>query len=123
MSYKPNADAREASKDLPPAERAFYLNLDRWANTLFQNTPRSLLDTLVEECKTLRYSKVDFPTNDERLVRSLGDDIGYDNRKDWGEWTFGYVARGMKPFLLIDIEEGNYRGSSKIEVERLRGEI
>jgi hypothetical protein len=125
---QPTAASRVKIKDLPSAEARFYRHIVKWASEDFDDTTLESLNTLIRECTELRTSKVPFPITDEPLVRSLDEEympadyapsIHLRPRRPQ-EWTFGYVARMMQAFFMIDVEEGHYhegKRSYNIKVE------
>jgi hypothetical protein len=104
---------------LPDREARYYRDLQEYGNTDdFDDLTLEDLEELVIESTHLSNSKVKFPTKDKRLIHSLFEWMG-DYAREYGEgarvkpiseWTFGYVARKMKIWFLIDIENGNYKG-------------
>jgi len=112
--YDHDAELRKALRGLHDPEATYYRNIDRWANLDFDDTPRSLLDTLVRESKKLSRSKVHFPQNDDRLIRSLRENMAMEEGYLGGKepTTFGNVAASMRAFFLIDIEDGHYRSGA-----------
>lgn len=107
MPAENDAEALRIAKGLPSPEKAYYLALDAYSNSGFEENTLGDLDHLIQLGEKVRGSRVRFPKDDDDFVRALREWIGPDNEHR-GDWTFTYVAKHMNIWVQIDIEEGHY---------------
>lgn len=102
------------SSQLPEREATYLRHLKEYSHADFDDLSLRYLQMLVRESKALEKSRVRFPlentTGDISFHNTLEDWIGKDraDEKDWSDWTFGYVAKAMGVWVMIDIENGHY---------------